>query len=157
MSEAFETAVALGLGGPAAGGGTPGGGPGTPGGGPGTPGGPPAGGPTWGELAAWASWLEQTYGPGLLPCWPRHPNVVQELVALLAARSDAEARGGRALADWHSLLAAAATRMRDALSACTASRHEPSAHRRLDPAGALLPEGASVGTVVPVGWSADGR
>lgn len=141
-SGAFSSAAQLGPGGPAAGGG------------PGTPGGVAAGGPTWGELAAWAAWLEETYGVGLLACWPRHAGVVQELTALLAARLDAEDRGGRALADWHSVLAAAATRIRDALSACSSSRHEPSAHRRLDPASTLLPEGASAGDAVPVGWAA---
>ncbi len=157
-SAAFAAAARLGL--PRAGGGTgtggtggpgtPGGGPGTPGGGPGTPGGTaPPGGPTWGELADWAAWLEETYGIGLIICWPRHPGVVEELVALLAARLDAEPKQGRALADWHSLLAAAATRMRDALGACTAVKHEPSAHRRLDPATVLLPEGAALGGAVP--------
>ena len=144
---AFAAAARLGL--PRVGTGTGGtGGGGTPGSGP--------GGLTWDELATWASWLEETYGIGLIICWPRHPGVVEELVALLAARLDAEQKQGRALADWHSLLASSAIRIRDALGACTASRHEPSAHRRLDPATVLLPEGAALGGAVPAGWSQTG-
>ena len=145
---AFAAAARLGLppaeAGPDAGGG---GGAGT-----GTAGGGPA--VAWADLADFARGVEATYGTGLLACWPLHADVLQELAALMLARADAEAKGGRALADWHSLLAAAAQRIVVALGACTRTRHEPPAHRR-------LPQVLSAGTgpppaEVPIGWRAWG-
>ena len=108
----------------------------------------------WSDLVAFARWTEATYGPGLLACWPLHPDVLQELAALLAARDDAEAKSGRALADWHSLLAVTGPRIVTALQACSSSHHEPPAHRRLEPASLLLPDAAAGGVTVPINWRA---
>jgi hypothetical protein len=83
-----------------------------PGGTPDTAPGTPALVLAWGELVAFGSWLEATYG-----------------VALLLARQDAEEKAGRALADWHVLFAGASSRVRDALG--THTHHEPPAHRQL--------------------------
>jgi hypothetical protein len=106
----------------------------------------------WLELVDFAAWVEASYGTGLLACWPLHADVLQELAALLLARSDAEAKGGRAMADWHSLLAAASSRIVVALSACTLTRHEPPAYRRL---GQVLSAGTGPPPVeVPIGWRA---
>ena len=108
----------------------------------------------WSDLVEFAAGLELTYGVGLLACWPLHADVLQELVALMLARADAESKGGRALADWHSLLAAAAQRIVVALGACTLTRHEPPAHRRL---GRVLSAGTGPPPVeVPIGWRAWG-
>ena len=108
----------------------------------------------WADLVDFAWGLEATYGTGLRACWPLHADVIQELVALLLARDDAEERAGRALADWHSLLAAAAQRIVVALSACTVTHHEPPAHRQL---GQVLSAGTGPPpAAVDIGWRAWG-
>jgi hypothetical protein len=65
----------------------------------------------WRELAAWVDWLLGTYdlqpSRAVLPCWPAHPGVAEELAALHAAWRAAAAKTGRsstpndALIHWH--------------------------------------------------------
>jgi hypothetical protein len=64
----------------------------------------------WAELTDWVRWLRETYAlkPGQVPdCWYRHPAVMEELTALMAAHKAAypDAAGSdeyrSALSHWH--------------------------------------------------------
>jgi hypothetical protein len=63
----------------------------------------------WKALAAWVNWVVQVYelppSRTILPCWPAHPGVAEELAALRSAWSEAalKAREGPsdALIYWH--------------------------------------------------------
>jgi hypothetical protein len=63
----------------------------------------------WRELAAWVDWLLGTYdlqpSRAVLPCWPAHRGVAEELAALHAAWRAAAAKTGSspndALIHWH--------------------------------------------------------
>ncbi len=69
-----------------------------------------AGAADWQQLAAWVDWLTRTYdltpSRAVLPCWPAHRGVAEELAALRAAWQ-AAATAARAedpndqLAYWH--------------------------------------------------------
>jgi hypothetical protein len=65
----------------------------------------------WRELATWVDWLIHTYdlqpSRAVLPCWPAHRGVAEELAALRAAWRAAAAKAGScptpndALIHWH--------------------------------------------------------
>lgn len=66
---------------------------------------------TWEQLLTWVTWLHDRYELSieerLPPCWPRHPGLIEELLALKAWREEiytAREPSGQAARYWHAEL-----------------------------------------------------
>lgn len=103
----------------------------------------------WAALVDWADWFLATYDLAgqenlLLPCWPDHPGVVEELAALWMAWAEAAAKSrsgdGDAMAYWHDrYLAGFLARLpRYRMRSCTPETHEPKLGRPLETNGSLV-------------------
>jgi hypothetical protein len=72
----------------------------------------------WRELTAWVDWLTETYdfpqATALLPCWPAHLGVAEELAALWQAwKAAAVATHQDSMATWHDRLHTTLPRLRE--------------------------------------------
>ena len=106
----------------------------------------------WAELVRWTGWLRATYSDvedALADCWPRHPDVVLDLLSLRdwwrwiyapsaeAVSASAHRSDGEAADAWRDHLAQAAARWREAVKGC---RTGPDACARKNPDRAELVE-----------------
>jgi hypothetical protein len=111
--------------------------------GPAGPGRAPGAGPVeGGELVEWVSWLVGRYELDIVPCWPRHGALVEELDALRIGWHDTigKGQGGLAAMQWHDGLVRVVERIDNRWAkACI-----DGSHRVQDPPGWVEggPEGA---------------
>lgn len=111
----------------------------------------------WAQFVTWVVNLQRRYELGVsrLPkCWPKHPAVVEELVALWLGHVDAYSQAGYAPMSWHDGFERTLTRIKSLwASECLSGEHTPSTR----PSWALPDFSTEIAAGAPGPWARPSR